>query len=101
MGAVDIFVFRVDGPVLPFVVTAYHRSFRYVAVAVAVDVAVIVYKVALRLVRGIFLFFTLFISFISFIFYFVLISSSSLLYFFCFSLLLLMIDLVCVGAGKT
>lgn len=97
MGAVDIFVFRVDGPVLPFVVTAYHRSFRYVAVAVAVDVAVIVYKVALRLVRGIFLFFTLFISFI---FYFVLISSSSLLYFFCFSLLL-MIDLVCVGAGKT
>ena len=34
-------------------------------------------------------------------FYFVLISSSSLLYFICFSLLLLMIDLVCVGAGKT
>ena len=96
MGAVDIFVFRVDGPVLPFVATAYHRSFRYVAVAV--DVAVIVYKVALRLVRGIFLFFTLFISFI---FYFVLISSSSLLYFICFSLLLLMIDLVCAGAGMT
>lgn len=61
----------------------YHRSFCYVAV--------IVYKVAMRLVRGIFLFFTLFISFI---FYFVLISSPSLLYFICFSLLLLMIDLV-------
>lgn len=60
MGAVDIFVFRVDGLVLPFVFTVYHRSFRYVAV----DVAVIVYKVVLRLVRGIFLFFTLFISFI-------------------------------------
>lgn len=90
MGAVDIFVFRVDGPALPFVVTAYHRSFCYVAV--------IVYKVALRLVRGIFLFFTLFISFI---FYFVLISSPSLLYFTCFSLLLLMIDLVCAGAGMT
>lgn len=60
MGAVDIFVLRVDGLVLPFVFTVYHRSFRYVAV----DVAVIVYKVALRLVRGIFLFFTLFISFI-------------------------------------
>ena len=34
-------------------------------------------------------------------FYFVLISSSSLLYFICFSLLLLMIDLVCAGAGMT
>lgn len=93
MGAVDIFVFRVDSPVLPFVVTAYHRSFRYVAV----DVAVIVYKVALRWCEvyscSLLCLFRLF-------FYFMLISSSSLLYFICFSLLvLLMIDLVCVGAG--